>query len=104
MLPPLQANQQTEQISKYQYVPIFTHPYFQVSYLGYYFGAQHLLWTLFLILHISVKAAMESIDIHGYPYPWHPDSEIVMVDGKFWDDSFEQDRSWDDFGTTILGI
>ena len=32
------------------------------------------------------------------------DSEIVMVDGTFWDDSFEQDRSWDDFGTTISGI
>ena len=28
--------------------------------------------------------------------------EIVMVDGPFWDDSFEQDRSWDDSGTTIL--
>ncbi len=38
---------------------------------------------------------------------WGPifaDSEIVMVDGTFWDDSFEQDRSWDDFGTTISGI
>ena len=23
------------------------------------------------------------------------DSGIVMVDGKFWDDSLEQDRSWD---------
>ena len=22
----------------------------------------------------------------------------------FWDDSLEQDRSWDDFGTTISGI
>ena len=32
------------------------------------------------------------------------DSEIVMVDGTIWDDSFEQDRSWDDFGTTIAGI
>ena len=26
----------------------------------------------------------------------HADSEIVMVDRTFWDDSFEQDRSWDD--------
>ena len=34
----------------------------------------------------------------------HADSEIVMVDGTFWDDSFEQDLSWDDFGTTISGI
>ena len=23
-----------------------------------------------------------------------------MVGGTFWDDSFEQDRSWDEFGTT----
>ena len=28
----------------------------------------------------------------------------VMVDRIFWDDSFEQDRSWDDSGTTISGI
>ena len=35
---------------------------------------------------------------------YNTDSEIVMVDGTFWDDSFEQDRSWDDFGTTISGI
>ena len=33
-----------------------------------------------------------------------PDSEIVMVDGMFLDDSFEQDRLWDDSGTTISGI
>ena len=32
------------------------------------------------------------------------DSEIVMVDLAFGDDFFEQDRSWDDFGTTISGI
>ena len=32
------------------------------------------------------------------------DSEIVMVDLGFGDDFFEQDRSWDDFGTTISGI
>ena len=30
--------------------------------------------------------------------------EIVMVDGIFFDDSFEQDRLWDDSGTTISGI
>ena len=30
--------------------------------------------------------------------------EVVMVDLAFWDDSFEQDRSWDDFGTTISDI
>ena len=34
----------------------------------------------------------------------YPDSEIVMVDLGFGDDFFEQDRSWDDFGTTISGI
>ena len=34
----------------------------------------------------------------------YSDSEIVMVDRTFWDDSFEQDRSWDDYGTTISGI
>ena len=33
-----------------------------------------------------------------------PDSETVMGDGTFWDNSFEQDRSWDDSGTTISGI
>ena len=32
------------------------------------------------------------------------DSEIVMVDLAFGDDFFEQNRSWDDFGTTISGI
>ena len=32
------------------------------------------------------------------------DSEIVMVDLAFWDDLFEQDRSWDDSGTTIARI
>ena len=32
------------------------------------------------------------------------DSEIVMVDGTSWDESFEQDRSWDDSGATISGI
>ena len=32
------------------------------------------------------------------------DSETVMVDLAFWDDSFEQDRSRDDFGTTVSGI
>ena len=32
------------------------------------------------------------------------DSEIVMLDGTFWGDSFEQNRSWDDSGTTISGI
>ena len=34
----------------------------------------------------------------------YADSEIVMVGGTFWDDSFEQDRSWDDSGTNIPGI
>ena len=32
------------------------------------------------------------------------DSEIVMVDGTFFGNSFEQDQSWDDSGTTISGI
>ena len=32
------------------------------------------------------------------------DSEIVVVDETFCDDSFEQDRSGDDSGTTISGI
>ena len=32
------------------------------------------------------------------------DSEIVMLDGTFFGDSFKQDRSWDDSGTTISGI
>ena len=32
------------------------------------------------------------------------DLVIVMVDGMFWAQSVEQDRSWDDSGTTISGI
>ena len=32
------------------------------------------------------------------------DSGIVMVGGKFFGDSFEQDQSWDNSGTTISGI
>ena len=32
------------------------------------------------------------------------DSEIVMVDLALRDDLFKQNRSWDDFGTTISGI
>ena len=32
------------------------------------------------------------------------DFYLVMVDGTFFGDSFEQDRSWDDSGTTISGI
>ena len=36
--------------------------------------------------------------------PSSSESEIVMVDGTCFDDSFEQDRSWDDSGTTISGI
>ena len=44
------------------------------------------------------------IDGKGYANTTYTDSEIVMVDGTFWVDSFEQDRSHDDFGTTISGI
>ena len=36
--------------------------------------------------------------------PQFTDSEIVMVDLAFGDDFFKQNRSWDDFGTTISGI
>ena len=36
--------------------------------------------------------------------PRIPDSEIVMVEGTIWDDSFDQDRSWEDSGTTISGV
>ena len=32
------------------------------------------------------------------------DSRIVMADGTFFGDSFKQDRSWDDSGTTISWI
>ena len=32
------------------------------------------------------------------------DSVIVMLDGKSWDDPFEQARSWDDSGATNPGI
>ena len=33
-----------------------------------------------------------------------PKQEIVMVDGRFFVNSFEQDQSWDDSGLTISGI
>ena len=36
--------------------------------------------------------------------PLNSDSGIVMVDRTFVGDSFEQNRSWDDSGTTISGI
>ena len=36
--------------------------------------------------------------------PLQADSEIGMVDGALWDESFEQDRSWDDSGTIMSGI
>ena len=32
------------------------------------------------------------------------DPEMVMVDLAFWDDSLEQDCSWDDSGKIISGI
>ena len=41
--------------------------------------------------------------IRGKAISQKADSGIVMVDGTIWDDSFEQNRSWDDFGTTISG-
>ena len=34
----------------------------------------------------------------------YAESGIVMVDGTLFGDPFEQDRSWDDSGTTISGI
>ena len=39
-------------------------------------------------------------------YSWGhlADSGLVMVDGACWDDFFEQNRSWDDFGTIISDI
>ena len=48
-------------------------------------------------------SGMESI-IHSPKAVNSADSGIVMVDGTFVGDSFEQDRSWDDSGTTISGI
>ena len=32
------------------------------------------------------------------------DLEIVMVDLAFWNDGFEQDQTWDDFGTTTSDV
>ena len=32
------------------------------------------------------------------------ESGILMVEGTFFDDSFKQDRSWDDSGTTISTV
>ena len=41
---------------------------------------------------------------HGPSFMGASDSEIGMVDRPFGDDFFEQNRSWDDFGTIISGI
>ena len=60
--------------------------------------------------------SLESMENNGNPWnslkfmdiQWtymdSPESEIVMVDRTFFDDSFKQDRSWVDSGTTISGI
>ena len=47
------------------------------------------------------RETKKSLTVRIYCYA---DSDIVMVDLGFGDDFFEQDRSWDDFGTTISGI
>ena len=43
-------------------------------------------------------------DIATQPPSAKTDSETVMVDLAFGDGLFEQDQSWDDFGTIIPGI
>ena len=58
-------------------------------------------WTRYAVQQMGRGAVRGPMDRAS---PCNPDSEIVMVDGTFWDASFEQDRSWDDFGTTISGI
>ena len=50
--------------------------------------------------HLQTMTYHLAVDL----YPFRPDSGIVMVDGTFIGDSFEQDRPWDDSGTTISGI
>ena len=52
--------------------------------------------------HLWILMKIHSAD--NRQFPGSADSERVMVDGTFWDDSFKQDWSWDDFGTTISGI
>ena len=55
----------------------------------------------------TLKAKVANLCAHPNPKKrWHlgshySDSEIVMVDRTFWDDSFEQDQSWNDSGTTM---
>ena len=61
-----------------------------------------------LQIHATQMEPME----HEWKMGWEMDleckedetTEIVMVDLAFWDDSFEQDRSWDDFAATISSI
>ena len=54
---------------------------------------------------ISVETEISQLLRRLFPqFSQISDSEIVMVDGMFFGDSFEQDRPWDDSGTTISGI
>ena len=53
------------------------------------------------ILQLAAQKLQRESDINDGP---EADSEIVIVDGTLWDDSFEQERSWNDAGTTISGI
>ena len=59
------------------------------------------------LTRVGLVHAMDIHAMHGYQWKQltfvdtiiffgYPDSEIVMVDGTFWDDSFEQHRSWGD--------
>ena len=54
----------------------------------------------------AVLSARQSVDTNSQSrfLCSNADSEIVMVDLAFGDDFFEQDLSWDDFGTTNSGI
>ena len=54
--------------------------------------------------HIQVQQETILIKCYSEYQIRLPGSEIVMVDLAFWDDSFKQDRSRDDFGTDISGI
>ena len=62
---------------------------------------------LFACLDQSVPSTMAAGSVRrvqGLGEQLNADSGLVMVDLAFWDDFFKQDRSWDDFGTTISGI
>ena len=81
---------------------LLSRPFF-LAMLWAKFGCPH--FTRFSLKPMkNLARRLRSVKPHRPTSRMDPDSEIVMVDGTFWDASVEQDRSWDHSGTTISGI